>query len=65
MKPKSKGGDARSSNMLYIDIDKHNLIHKIFGNKTWYEIIIFMLRIAKAKHYENIEPRIQDFYKFL
>jgi len=65
LKPKSRHGDSRGSNMLYIDIEKHCWLHKIFGNLTLCEIIILLIRVAKAKHYENIEPKVKLFYKYL
>ena len=62
---RSKGGGPQPENLLRIDEEKEQLIHKIFGNRDFYDIIIFILRIAKAKHYERINPRIKDFYKYL
>lgn len=62
LRPKRRGGDKRGSNIVLIDVEKHNLIHKIFHNLTWYEIILVMIRLAQAKHYENIEPRIEKLY---
>ena len=63
LKPRSRGGDAQPANLLLIDIDKHILFHKIFGNHTLYEVINILIRVARAKHYEQIEPRIKEFYK--
>ena len=65
LKPKIRGGEKQSSNMLLIDIDKHIFLHKIFGNHTLYEIIHILIRVARAKHYEEIEPKIKDFYKLI
>ena len=50
---------------LNIDIEKHNFIHRIFKNLNFYEIIILILRVCRAKHYERIEPRIKRFYELL
>jgi hypothetical protein len=65
MKPSSRSGSSLESNLLTIDIDKHNLLHKIFGNLTWTEIIVIMIKTAKIKHYEYNEPKISQFYKFV
>jgi hypothetical protein len=65
LRPRSRGGSSVESNLLTINEDKHCLLHKIFGNLTWNEIIILMIRIAKEKHYENNEPKVKVFYKFL
>ena len=65
MKHKSRHEDSRDSNLLTIDIEKHNLLHKVFGTLTWREIILVMIRTAKLKHYENIEPKIAELYKFI
>lgn len=65
LKARSRGGDSHGSNLLFIEVDKHNWLHKIFKNLTLYEIIVLLIRISRAKHYENIEPKIQQFYKYL
>ena len=65
LKPRSVGGDSRGSNLLFLEREKHNWLHKIFGNLTLYEIIVLLIRLAKMKHYENVEPKVKLFYKFL
>lgn len=47
--PKSRFGDMSPNNLLLIDIEKHNLLHKIFGNRTWEEIIAVMVRVSQMK----------------
>lgn len=47
--PKSRGGKDSRDNMLLIKVKKHNLLHKIFGNRTWEEIIQVMIRVAEMK----------------
>ena len=49
--PRSRGGRDVYSNLLLIDEEKHALIHKIFGNRTWTEIIDVMQRLARMKGY--------------
>jgi hypothetical protein len=41
------------ANKLLIDVEKHALIHKIFGNRTWEEIIAVMQRVARMKGRSN------------
>lgn len=64
-KPKSRGGNTRKENMLFIKKYRHEIIHKAFGNLTLYEIIILLLRTSRAKHYEEIEPKIKELYTVL
>ena len=59
------GGGSIPPNLLLIEESKEKLIHKIFGNRDFYDIIIFILRISKAKHFENVNPKIKALYKFL
>jgi len=65
IKNSSCGGHSTPNNLLYIREDKEKLIHKIFGDRDFYEIIIFILRIAKAKHFDEVNPKIKHLYKFL
>lgn len=65
IKNKSLGGHSSPENLLYIREEKEKLIHHIFGARDFYEIIIFILRIARAKHFEQVNPRIKELYKFL
>lgn len=65
LKARSRGGDSRGSNLLFIEVEKHNWLHKIFGNLTLYEIIVLLIRLSKAKKYENVEPKIRQLYKYV
>lgn len=65
MQPKARGGKNVPQNMLLFSEQRHALLHKVFGNLTWYEIILVLIRIARAKHYEDIEPQVKHLYKFL
>lgn len=49
LRPKSRRGDNTEANLLLIDVEKHALLHKIFGNKTWEEIIQLMIRVSRMK----------------
>jgi hypothetical protein len=49
IKPKSRGGQKIESNLLLMDIKKHNAWHLLFGNMTLNEIILFLTRIRDAK----------------
>lgn len=62
IRPKTKGGSSMDYNIANLDIDKHNLLHRIFGNATLYEIICILIRFAKMKGYEKEEPKIRVFY---
>lgn len=59
------GGHSKPENLLFIREEKEKLIHHIFGDRDFYEIIIFILRISRAKHFERVNPRIKKLYKFL
>jgi hypothetical protein len=65
IKNRCNGGKSSPENLLLVQEDKEKLIHRIFGDKDFYDIIIFILRICRAKHYESVNPRIKKFYKFL
>jgi hypothetical protein len=65
IKNKSLGGHSTPENLLFIREEKEKLIHHIFGPRDFYEIIIFILRISRAKHFERVNPKIKQFYKFL
>lgn len=65
IKNRCNGGHSCPQNLLLIEESKEKLIHHIFGDRDFYEIIIFILRIARAKHFEQITPKIKQFYKYL
>jgi hypothetical protein len=65
IKNSCNGGHSTPNNLLYIKEDKEKLIHYIFGDRDLYDIIIFILRIARAKHYEEVNDKIRKLYKFL
>lgn len=49
LKPRSRGGLNTSQNLLLIKIERHRLLHRIFGNRTLDEIIALLNRLKKAK----------------
>lgn len=65
IKNRCNGGKSIPENLLLIREDKEQLIHYIFGNLDFYGIIIFILRISRAKHFEQVNPKIKSLYKYL
>lgn len=65
IKNKVKGGNSKPENLLHIKEHKEKLIHHIFGQRDFYEIIIFILRLSRAKHFEQVNPEIKKLYKLL
>lgn len=65
IKNRCNGGPSCPENLLFISQDREQLIHKIFGDKDFYEIIIFILRLSRAKGFEQINKKIKPLYKFL
>ena len=55
--PKSRGGQAVESNLLKMDISRHNAWHLLFGNLTLKEIIILLKRLYKAKKNTKLNIR--------
>jgi len=49
LKPKSRGGQKVESNLLLIDMERHNAWHKLWGNRTLDEVIELLLRVRQAK----------------
>lgn len=48
--PKSVGGRNDNENILWIDIERHSLWHKLWGNRTLEQIIALLQRLARMKH---------------
>ena len=61
----SRKGESIPQNLLLIREDKEKLIHYIFGDRDFYEIIIFILRISRAKKFEQVNKKIKSLYKYL
>jgi hypothetical protein len=50
---KSRGGDNSRQNIILLDIERHALLHKIFGNRTLREIIEVLERLDRAKKHQR------------
>jgi len=59
------GGYAQEENMLTLKQEKHNLFHQLFGNLDLYDVILLLIRIARAKHYHKVNPKIKVLYEFV
>jgi len=49
LKPKSRGGDKRPSNMLLIKVKRHDAWHALWGNRTLEEVIALLIRLKSLK----------------
>lgn len=49
MIPRSRKGGGHTNNLLYIDAMLHREWHKVFGNRTWDEVISLLIRVQRAK----------------
>lgn len=49
MRPKSRGGGNNESNILMLDIRRHEAWHLLFGNKTFAEVIRLLERTIRMK----------------
>lgn len=47
--PRSRGGTNSDRNMLLIDIEKHELWHRLWGTRTIEEILALLSRMARMK----------------
>jgi hypothetical protein len=50
---KCRGGSMMSENLVWMDIQKHNLLHKIFRNDDPEYIILALDRLMDAKGYHR------------
>lgn len=49
MTPRSRGGSNDTRNLLLIYGDSHVWWHKVFGNRTFDEVISLLIRVRRAK----------------
>lgn len=56
--PRSRGGQSIESNLLWIDIERHNAWHAIFGNKTLDEVIELLIRLRDSKSKQKRNQRL-------
>jgi hypothetical protein len=47
--PQSRGGIYAINNLLLIDIERHKIWHKLFGNRTLGEVIQLLIRLERMK----------------
>ena len=48
--PRSRGGSSNPSNLLRLNIEKHECWHKLFGLRTIREVIELLKRIEEVKN---------------
>ena len=48
--PRSRGGSSNPSNLLRLNIEKHECWHKIFGLRTIREVIELLKRVEEMKN---------------
>ena len=49
LKPRSRGGSSIQSNLLRMDLRRHEAWHLLFSNLTLLEIILLLGRVYKIK----------------
>jgi hypothetical protein len=58
LRPKSRGGSSTESNLLKMDISRHNALHLLFGNLTLLEIIELLKRVYEIKERQRFSKFI-------
>ena len=61
---KCRGGSKHESNLLVLDVEKHNAWHRIFKNMSFLDVIYLLLRTLKAKKhcdYEEAKEVVDDY----
>jgi hypothetical protein len=61
---KSHSGPATQENLLVMDIDKHNAYHKVFGNRSFLDVVRLLIRVLRAKKHPDYYPaqaELEDF----
>lgn len=56
--PKCRGGEKILSNLLLIDIERHNAWHALWGTRTLDEVIELLLRVKHAKESQRFSAYI-------
>lgn len=56
--PKSVGGQSIESNLLRMDISRHNAWHLLFNNLTLTEIIALLKRVYEVKERQSFKERL-------
>lgn len=52
--PRSRGGGALESNLLLMDMRRHNMWHQLFDNLTLDEVIELLIRVRRAKKNQSL-----------
>lgn len=60
LKPRSRGGQSIESNLLHLDIRRHEAYHLLFKNLTLDEIIALLIRVKQIK--EGQRRTYKDFF---
>jgi hypothetical protein len=58
LRPRSRGGDSLESNLLVMDIERHNAWHFLFQNQTLDEIIEALERLRSMKRSKHWRKQI-------
>ena len=58
LRPKNRGGLTIESNLLLMDIKRHNAWHQLFGNLTLGEVIELLQRVKRAKERQRKSIKI-------
>jgi len=59
LRPKSRGGSKVQSNLILIDMERHNAWHILWGNRTLDEIIELLIRLREIKKSQSYEVHNQ------
>lgn len=51
--PRSRGGNNTEQNLLLLDVHKHDLWHRLWGNRTIEEILALLSRMARMKRHQH------------
>jgi hypothetical protein len=58
--PKSRGGGHQDWNLLRIEYEKHHECwHKLFGNRTIFEVIVLLKRLIRMKNIPHLPKKVK------
>jgi len=58
IKAKSAGGSTIESNLLTLDISRHNAYHLLFGNMDLNQVILLLQRLQQIKKYQKMSIKL-------
>jgi hypothetical protein len=58
LRPKKRGGQKIGSNLILIDIKRHNAWHVLWGNRTLGEVIALLERLQHIKETQRFKAYI-------